>query len=101
MGDIDFEKRIKIVGELVRNVESTLTFTMLEIGALPVEGQKEPFYQLLDIFPESRIIAFEVDKKLCEQLLMGALNRLQSYMHCRTKFRLLFQCVVDQLNVIY
>ena len=68
MNDLNLEKRIKTLGEIVREVESTLSFTILEIGARPLEGQKEPFYQLLDIFPESRIIAFEVDKDFCEQL---------------------------------
>ena len=68
MQDINFEKRIKAVGEIVRQAESALSFTILEIGALPVEGQREPFHLLLDIFPESQIMAFEVDKELCEQL---------------------------------
>jgi len=68
MNDKHFEERITIVGEIVREVESALAFTILEIGALPLEGKKEPFHQLLDIFPESRIIAFEVDKDLCDQL---------------------------------
>ena len=53
---------------MVREREAGLAFTILEIGALPVEGQKEPFHLLLDIFPHSRIIAFEVDEKLCDQL---------------------------------
>ena len=68
MGETSFEKRIRVLGEIVREVDSTLSFTILEIGALPIEGQKEPFHQLLEIFPRSQIIAFEVDKDLCEQL---------------------------------
>lgn len=53
---------------IVREAEPSLSFTMLEIGALPIGGQQEPFHLLLDLFPESRIIAFEVDKDLCDQL---------------------------------
>ena len=79
MNDKDFEKRIKTVGDLVQGVESTLAFTILEIGALPVEGQQEPFHQLLDIFPESRIIAFEVDKDLCEQLNQKAKRGIRNF----------------------
>jgi FkbM family methyltransferase len=72
MNDSHFEQRIKIVGDILREAERTLSFTILEIGALPLQGQKEPFHQLLDIFPDSRIIAFEVDKNLCDQLNRNA-----------------------------
>ena len=56
------------VGKMVRGAAPDLSFTILEVGALPVDGQKEPFHLLLDVFPESQIIAFEVDKGLCDQL---------------------------------
>ncbi len=68
MSDIELEKKIKILGEIIREEKSTLSFTILEIGAVPLKGKKEPLHQLLDIFPDSQIIAFEVDKNLCEQL---------------------------------
>ncbi|MFQ5636309.1 MAG: hypothetical protein ACE5G3_13390, partial [Gammaproteobacteria bacterium] len=45
-----------------------LTFTILEIGALPIEGEDVPFHHLVDIFPGSRIVAFEVDENLCAEL---------------------------------
>ena len=53
---------------MLREAEPTLSFTILEIGALPLGGQSEPFHLLPDIFPQSRIIAFEVDKDLCAEL---------------------------------
>lgn len=59
---------IEILGKLVAQFSPSLTFTMLEIGALPLEGQEEPFHRLLDIFPKSQVIAFEVDEKLCKDL---------------------------------
>jgi FkbM family methyltransferase len=43
-----------------------LTFTMMEIGARPI--QEEAFYRFLTAFPSSRILAFEVDEKLCEEM---------------------------------
>ena len=46
----------------------SLSFTMLEIGAVPLEGAVEPFHQITDIFPESRVIAFEVGDDLCAKL---------------------------------
>jgi FkbM family methyltransferase len=52
----------------VREVSPTLSFTILEIGALPIEGDVEPFHGLIDFFPESTLIAFEVDENLCNEL---------------------------------
>ncbi len=68
MSNTDYKRKIKILGEAVRDVDSNLSFTILEVGALQVEEQAEPFHQLLDIFPESKIIAFEVNENLCEEL---------------------------------
>ena len=68
MSNLYYEKKIKILGEIVREIASDLSFSILEIGAVPLGGQEEPFYRLLDIFPKSQIVAFEVDKDLCEQL---------------------------------
>jgi len=53
---------------LVNSVAPGITFTILEIGALPIEEAKEPFYHLVNLFPGSKIAAFEVDKQLCEDL---------------------------------
>jgi len=63
-----FNYRLKKLAELILKHEKSLTFTVLEVGAVPLGGEPEPFYQLLDIFPGSQIIAFEVDKELCEKL---------------------------------
>jgi len=59
---------INKLANLILTYEESLTFTILEVGAVPLGGAPEPFYQLLDIFPGSQIIAFEVDKDLCEKL---------------------------------
>jgi len=53
--------------EFIRHGEH-LTFTMLEIGGVPLGGEAEPFHDLLEIFPGSRVIAFELDRELCERL---------------------------------
>lgn len=45
-----------------------VTFTMLELGALPLEGEPEPFHPLLDSWPGSKVHAFEVDPALCARL---------------------------------
>ena len=39
------------LGAIISDVIGPITFSILEIGALPLEGTEEPFYQLLDTFP--------------------------------------------------
>ena len=60
-------KKIKFL-ESIAGFDNSLEFQILEIGAHPYEDTKEPFHQLIDIFPRSRIIAFELDKNECEKL---------------------------------
>ena len=44
-------------------------FTILEIGAMKLkEDLKERFYILLDYFPSSKIIGFEIDKDVCDKM---------------------------------
>lgn len=45
-----------------------LSFTIMEIGARPLDGQTESFHQLVEIFPGSRILAFELEEQLCSEL---------------------------------
>jgi FkbM family methyltransferase len=52
----------------IRDIENNLTFTIIEIGAVPLSNRKEPFHDLLNAFPGSQLIAFELDKQLCADL---------------------------------
>lgn len=45
-----------------------LQFTILEVGALQLGQRTEPFYRLLDLFPGSQIIGFEVEQALCDAM---------------------------------
>ena len=47
-------------------------FTVIEVGALPDETSPEPFHALLQSYPGSRNLAFEVDEALCERLNRSA-----------------------------
>ena len=60
-------KKIKFL-ESIAGFDNSLEFQMLEIGAHPYEDKKESFHQLLDFFPKSHVIAFELDKDECEKL---------------------------------
>ena len=42
MKDINLMENIKALGKIVRDVESNLSFTILEIGAVPLGGEAEP-----------------------------------------------------------
>lgn len=53
---------------LVKKKAPNLDFTILEIGALPINGHSEPFYLLAEHFSCSRVIGFEVDAALCDKL---------------------------------
>ncbi len=41
---------------------------IIEIGAVQIQNEKEPFYELLDYFPASKIIGFEIEKAVCEKM---------------------------------
>jgi FkbM family methyltransferase len=55
---------IEVFAEVTREAGYELSFTIFEVGALPMA--EEPFYRLLALFPGSRIAAFEPDETLCE-----------------------------------
>ena len=46
-------------------------FTIIEIGALQL-SEKEPFYELLEHFPNSKIIGFEIEEKVCDEMNLKA-----------------------------
>ena len=80
MADNAYLDRVAALCRRVGEAVPGLRFTMLEVGALPLgEGGAEPFYQLLDGFPGSRVIAFETDQQLCERLNAGARPGLRYY----------------------
>tara|TARA_Y100001935_G_C16963750_1_gene340689 strand:+ start:53 stop:313 length:261 start_codon:yes stop_codon:yes gene_type:complete len=44
--------------EIIAKFDNAIEFQMLEIGAHPYEGCKEPFHQIIEFFPKSNIFAF-------------------------------------------
>lgn len=59
---------LKSLVDTIKVSGSELKFKMLEIGARKINNSEEPFYELLDYFPGSEVIGFEVDEKSCEEL---------------------------------
>lgn len=70
---------VEALSKLINKVDPNLDFTIMEIGALPLEGAPEPFYCLIDYFPKSKIIAFEVDQALCDDLNSKVDKRIKYY----------------------
>ena len=54
---------ISLLADILRAAGYELSFTFLEVGARPTTG--EPFYELLSVFPGSRIVAVEADEEVC------------------------------------
>jgi len=54
--------------EMIGEICNPPIFTILEIGAVPLDEEPEPFHALLDFFPKSKVIAFEIDEELCDDL---------------------------------
>ncbi len=54
--------------EIIQKISPSLSFTCVEVGAFPLNGEDERFYSLIDFFPESQVIAFELDKEVCDEL---------------------------------
>jgi FkbM family methyltransferase len=67
------------LADLLVSKQHALSFNILDIGALPLEGLIEPVHALLDQFPSSRISALEIDPALCEKLNREARPGIRYY----------------------
>ena len=70
-----FEKLVKII----RETKVDCKFNLLEIGAAKTGETKEPFYKILDYFPHSKIIGFEIDKRVCDKMNSEASEGIKYY----------------------
>jgi FkbM family methyltransferase len=70
---------IKQLADAILRVDPSLKFTMLEIGARGVHDKPEPFYSVFDLFPQSSIIGFEVEKDLCDRMNAEAKEGLKYF----------------------
>lgn len=48
---------------------------------MQIENSKEPFYELLDHFPSSKIFAFEIEKEVCAKMNTKAQKGVKYYPH--------------------
>ena len=66
--------------EIIKKNKIDCKFTIIEIGAIEV-SKKEPFYELLDHFPSSKIIGFEIEEEVCDQMNLKAPKGVEYYPH--------------------
>ncbi|MDB9750804.1 FkbM family methyltransferase [Candidatus Pelagibacter ubique] len=78
-------KALNILAEYIKQADIKINFTIIEIGAVQTKNEKEPFYELLDYFPESRIIGFEIEKAVCEKMNSQSLKGVKYYPHALGK----------------
>ncbi len=68
-----------MLSKIIKSAGYDLSLTMLEIGARPLDDGGECFHQILNDFPDSKVIAFEVDPELCKTLNMKAPEGMHFY----------------------
>jgi len=68
-----------------KTINGDITFTLIEVGAARYVKSKEPFYELLDYFPSSEIIGFEVNPDTCDRMNKTARNGVKYYPHALGK----------------
>src|SRR5471030_1665411 len=68
-----------VLAPLLKTNGFDLAFNMLDIGAALLEGETEPYHQLLAAFPSSRLSGFELDPRLCEELNSNAAAGVRYY----------------------
>jgi FkbM family methyltransferase len=72
--------------DVVKNVDANIKFLLIEIGARQVSRNKEPFYELLDHFPFSKIIGFEIDEETCNKMNFSAPKGVEYYPYALGEF---------------
>lgn len=70
---------LNLLVEFIKQTGTNISFTIIEIGALKLNKEKESFYELLDYFPSSKIIGFEIEKDVCEKMNSESLKGIKYY----------------------
>lgn len=73
---------IAILTEIIKQNNIELSFNIIEVGAVKIEDAQEPFYQILNYFPSSQIIGFELEEEVCKK------NECRS----KTRYKILSLC---------
>lgn len=100
----DLNPLLSRFSDAFRELGEHIVFSILEIGALPLGGAPEPFYVLLDLFPGSRVTAFEVDDDLCAKLNAEArpgVHYVSAALGKTTEVRTFYETVAPMCGSLY
>ena len=70
---------LSVLADLIKQTNIVFSFKIIEVGALKIHEKEEPFYELLDYFPSSKIIGFEIEKEVCEKMNSEAKDGIKYY----------------------
>lgn len=77
---MDNKKNTENFLELIKKYDNSLKFEIFEIGGHPYDKKNdEPFYKLLDFFPNSRINSFDVDEEECLKLNLNSKDGVEFF----------------------
>jgi FkbM family methyltransferase len=79
-------KILQVTVDIVKNSNIDINFILIEVGAVQLSTEKEPFYQLLDHFPSSNIFGFEIDEEICSKMNLSARDGVKYYPHALGEF---------------
>ena len=79
-------KILQVTVDLIKDINIDICFTLLEVGAVKISEEEEPFYELLDYFPSSKIVGFEIDKEVCDKMNLSARDGVKYYPHALGEF---------------
>ncbi len=73
------KKLIAILTEIIKQNNIDLSFNIIEVGAVQLTDAQEPFYELLNYFPSSQIIGFELEEAVCAKMNANAKKGVKYY----------------------
>ena len=69
---------VKLV-EIIKKTKIDFKFTLVDIGALSTENSEPRFHKIIEHFPSSEIIGFEIEKKVCDQMNSKAIKGIKYF----------------------
>ena len=80
-------KMLEATADVIKQLDLDISFTLLEVGAVQLsKDEKEPFYELLDYFPSSKVIGFEIEEDVCNQQNLEARPGIKYYPNALGQF---------------
>ena len=69
---------VKLV-EIIKKTKIDCKFTLVDIGARPERNSQPRFHKIIEHFPSSEIIGFEIEKEVCDQMNSKAIKGIKYF----------------------